>query len=170
MSALAASPEVAESDPWHAGRWDADSENGGPSQPDMVPGGAGEENTEDEELTLKHVMEAIHHCQSTLTTQIESVQLDFSIVKHNVQLTTTEQCISDIEDTVHPISANLGLQQEDSKERTVKLGHLEDRMRRNNLRFIGFPEGTKGKDPELLLRKMAEITSGVRDFVLLVCN
>lgn len=51
LSALAVSPEVADSDPWEdTGRWDADSENGGPSQPDMSPGGAGEEHSEGEEL------------------------------------------------------------------------------------------------------------------------
>lgn len=53
-------------------------------------------------------MEALHSCQIALTTQIETARLDLSIVKHDVQkihsrITTADQRISDIEDTVTPL-------------------------------------------------------------------
>lgn len=56
-----------------------------------------------------------------------SVRLDLSIVKHDVQkmrfrISTAEQRISDIEDPVHPISANLHSQKQDFKKHALKLG------------------------------------------------
>lgn len=58
-------------------------------------------SSQEQELTLKHVMAAIHTCQSTLTAQIESVKADLSFSKNDMQklrgrVTTAEQRISDI--------------------------------------------------------------------------
>lgn len=53
-----------------------------------------------------------------------------------------------MEDTVNPLTADFRSQQQDLWDHSDKLGDLEDRMQRNNLRFIGFPEGGEGKNPE----------------------
>lgn len=45
----------------------------------------GEEDTEEGNLTLKNIMEAMQSFQAALTSQIETIRLDLSIVKHDVQ-------------------------------------------------------------------------------------
>lgn len=110
-------------------------------------------------------MDAILSCQTTLTTQIETVQLDLSIVKHDLQkiysrISNVEQRISDIEDVVNPLSVESRSQQAVLQEHSANLGDLEDRLRRNNLYFIDFLEGVQGKDLELFLKKWLKSVIG----------
>lgn len=117
-------------------------------------------------------MDAIQTCQTSLTAQIDTVRVDISIVKHEMQkirarISTAEQRISDIEDALHPMTDDLRSHSQDLKEHTTKLGDLEDRMRRNNLRFIGFPEGIEGKEPEIFLENWLKATMGPDTFSLM---
>lgn len=52
----------------------------------------------------------------------------------------------------------------DHKSQEAKLGDIEDRLRRNNLQFLGFPEGSEGKCPKEFLLTWLKWTFGEESF------
>lgn len=105
------------------------------------------------------VLEAISLCQSTLTTKLEEVKVDISLIRQDMtklreRVTETETRISRAEDTLYPLQHS----QEDLRRQIQQLAQkhddLENRARRSNLRFIGLPEGSEGPDPATFLEKL----------------
>lgn len=105
------------------------------------------------EPSLKQIMEAIFTCQTTLTAHIEGMRAEMSYIKQDVEnfrekATEAENRISDLEDVVRPLESTAQTMQIKITAHTDKLGDMEDRQRRNNVRFVGFPEKAEGKQPE----------------------
>lgn len=116
-------------------------------------------HTEHEAADTAKVLEAISLCQSTLTTKLEEVKVDISLIRQDMtklreRVTETETRISRAEDTLYPLQHS----QEDLKRQIQQLAQkhddLENRARRSNLRFIGLPEGSEGTDLATFLEKL----------------
>lgn len=110
------------------------------------------------EPSLKQIMAAIQACQSTLTEHIDGLRVDLSFLKQDMQsvkerTTEAEQRISDLEDVVRPLEGSVQSAQKDLAAHTDKLGDMEDRLRRNNIRLVGFPEGAEGRQVEDFLEQ-----------------
>lgn len=125
--------------------------------------------TQGGEPTLLQIMDTIKSCHAALSTQIETIRVDFALLKDDVRkvkqrVTQTEQRISTVEDDLHPLLLQVRDMSADNKSQEAKLGDIEDRLRRNNLRFIGFPEGTEGKNPEEFLLSWLKQTFGPESF------
>lgn len=71
---------------------------------------------------------------------------------HNLhhRVVNTEQRISDLEDTARPLQATFNDLYKDQYATVDKLTDLEDCLRRNNLRFLGF---TEGRNPEAFMER-----------------
>lgn len=124
-------------------------ESSGPSTPDRS----------DINPDTQMVLEAIHACQTSLTTRIEEIKVDISLLRQDAQrtrerVTEVENRVSTLEDQAVPLS-----QRVDEAERTINRLHQhlddqENRLRRCNLRFIGLPEGAEGTSPEAFLENL----------------
>lgn len=92
------------------------------------------------------VLEAISTCQSTLTTKIEEIKVDISLIRQDITklkdlVKETETRISQTEDIIHPRQNSHEDIQHQIQQLAQKHDDLENRARRSNLRFIGLPEG-----------------------------
>lgn len=115
------------------------------------------------------VLAAIHACQTSLTTRIEEIKIDISLLRQDAQrtrerVTEVENRVSTLEDQAVPLAHRV-----EEAERTIhKLRqHLDDqenRLRRCNLRFIGLPEGAEGSAPEVFLENLLTSTYGRNQF------
>lgn len=65
-----------------------------------------------------------------------------------------------MEDDLTPLMTMVREVAADHKSQQSKLGDIEDRLHRNNLRSLGFPEGTEGKQPEEFLLAWLKNTFG----------
>lgn len=75
--------------------------------------------------------------------------MDFSLLKQDVQnlhdrAGGMEKRISPLEDTVHSMSVNMRDNTGEMAALRAKIDNLENRLHRNNLRFVGFPDRTEG--------------------------
>lgn len=98
-------------------------------------------------------MEAICTSQTTLTEHIDGMRAEMFFLKqdmHNVKerATEAEQRIYDVKDTVCSLESTVQILQKEVATHTDKLGDMEDHQWRNNVHFVGFPEGAEGKQPE----------------------
>lgn len=90
-------------------------------------------------------MLAIKDCIASLTAQIETICIDFSLLKQDVQnlhdrMGAAEEPISSLEYTVHPLTATMCTTTDELVIVRVKLDELENHSHRNNLHFVGFSE------------------------------
>lgn len=95
--------------------------------------------------------------------------MEFAILKDDVQkvrqrVTQTEQRISAVEDDLNPLLLQVRDVTENNKSQEAKLGDIEDRLRRNKLRFLGFPESAEGKNPEEFLLSWLKQSFGADSF------
>lgn len=116
-----------------------------------------------EQNNFNALMQAIATCQTTLTGKIECMQLDISLIRRDIdcfcsRLTETERRVGEAEDTLQIHGVSLHTLQTKMKTLEAHAEDAENRNRRNNLRIVGLPEGTEGKDPtpftEHLLRTL----------------
>ena len=82
--------------------------------------------------------------------------MDFSLLKQDVQnlrdrAGEAEEHISSLEDVVHPLAVTVRDHTGEMAALRTKINNLENRSRRNNLRFVGFPERAEGSHPEKFL-------------------
>lgn len=59
--------------------------------------------------------------------------------------------IASLKDTVRPLDTAVQVPKKALSEHAVKMADMEDRMRRNNIRLVGFPEGVEGRHPKEFL-------------------
>lgn len=121
------------------------------------------------EPTLLQIMETIKSCHASLYTQIETIRVDFTLLKHNVhkvrlRVTQPEQLIRAVENDLNPLMMQVRDVAADHKSQEAKLGDIEDRLCRNILRFLGFPEGLEGNRPEEFLLSWLKQTFGDDSF------
>lgn len=111
-------------------------------------------------------MATIKSCHASLSTKIETIRVDFALLKDDVhkirnRVTTTEHRISADEDDLTPLMVTVVEVAVDHKSQESKFGDIEDRLRMNNLRFLGFREG---KHSEELLMSWIKQTFGADSF------
>lgn len=97
------------------------------------------------EPTLTQIWLAIQDCKASLTTQMETIHIDFSLLDQDVQTLTertgtAEERISTLEDIVHPLYAIMHTATDELVTLKAKLFLQELFSRSSNLRFVGFPE------------------------------
>lgn len=104
-------------------------------------------------------MAAIQGCQSKLIDHFEGLKVEFSYLQHDMQklrekARATDRRIASLEDTVRPLDTAAQVTKKTLSEHTLKMADMEDRMRRNNIRLVGFPEGVEGR--QKISREMAD--------------
>lgn len=92
----------------------------------------------------------------TLTTKIEEVKVDISLIRHDMtklreRVTEAETRIGQAVDTLYPLQHSYEDLQRQLQQLAQKHDDLENRSRRSNLRFIGLPEGA---DPATFLEQL----------------
>lgn len=105
------------------------------------------------------VLKAISACQSLLTTKIEEIRVDISLIRQDMTklrdpVKDTETRISQAKDILHPLQHSHEEVQHQLQQLAQKQNDLENRARRSNLCFIGLPEGAEGPDPATFLEKL----------------
>lgn len=75
--------------------------------------------------------------------------MKFSFMRQDVQvrerMAAAEQQISFLKDSVRPLETDAQVSRKALSEHTAKMADMEDCMRRNNIRLVGFPEGAEGR-------------------------
>lgn len=117
------------------------------------------------EPSLSQIMEAIQHSHVSLNTQMDSIKTDLFFLKHDVQnlrheVQNTEQRIGDLEDETRPLQGSVRELRQAQEYTSDKLTGMEDRLRRNNLHLLGFPEGSEGRAPEMFMEQWLTSTFG----------
>lgn len=87
---------------------------------------------------------------------METAHIDFSPLKRDVQnlrdrTGAAEERISTVEDTRAPLTTTVHEASSKLAALCAKADALENRPRRNNLRFVGFPLKSEGANPEQFL-------------------
>lgn len=105
------------------------------------------------------VLEAIAVCQSTLTSRIEEVKVDISLIRQDIhklrdRVSETERRVSHVEDGVHPLQVTTEQLQYQLIAVLSKQDDMENRLRRCNLRFVGLPERSEGTGPPTFLENL----------------
>lgn len=131
--------------------------------------GAGAEAEADRVASESKVLEAIALCQSTLTSKIEEIKVDISLIRHDMstlrdRVKETEDRISSAEDVIHPMQHTTEQLQRQVQQLEAKHDDMENRLRRCNLRFIGLPEKAEGTDPAGFLETLLIDTYGREAF------
>lgn len=124
---------------------------------------------EPESPATSKVLEAIATCQTMLTTKIEEVKVDISLMRQDMQklrdrVGEAEHRISEVEDSLPPLQSSSDRLQQQVHLILQKQDDMENRLRRCNLRFIGLPEGSEGADPSSYLEQLLTQTYGRESF------
>lgn len=87
-----------------------------------------------------------------LSTEIKGVKAEISFLRQDTQklrerTSALEERVSSVEDDMEPMRRDLTYNNHLVSQHTSCLEDLENRMRRNNVRAIGLPERTEGKNP-----------------------
>lgn len=125
---------------------DQQAKDGAGTSPDM----------EQSEAATNKVLDAIALCQSMLTTKIEEVKIDVSLIRQDLstlrdRVAETETRIGRAEDILHPLQHTTDEVRRQLQQLSAKQDDMENRLRRCNLRFIGLPETAEGNDPARFL-------------------
>lgn len=103
-------------------------------------------NPPQKEPTLAYIMLTIQDYKASLTTQIETIHIDFSLLKQDVlyKICGSKQGqlknIISLEHTLHPLSATMLIATDKLLLLRAKIDDLENCSHRNNLPCMGFPE------------------------------
>lgn len=108
-------------------------------------------DTEHSEAATNRVLDANALCQSTLTTKIEEVKIDVSLIQQDLstlrdRVVETETRIGIAEDILHPLQHTTDEVRRQLQQLSAKQDDMENRLRRGNLRFIGLPKTAEGND------------------------
>lgn len=107
------------------------------------------------EPTIGDVFSAISACNSTLSTltsHISDLRSDMSLIRHDLQsinerVKGAEDRIGGLEDQLPPLHADMKRASQQIAYLLTKVDDLENRSRRNNIRLVGVPEKSEGRDP-----------------------
>lgn len=102
----------------------------------------------------------VHHKE--VIEGIALIRTDLDAIKG--RLTTAESRISDTEDTTAQLKSKVTDLETKMKVLTEKNEDLENRSRRSNIRLIGLPENTEGKDAETFLERWLPDVLGAEIF------
>lgn len=92
------------------------------------------------------VLEAISLCQTTLTSKIEEVKIDISLIRQDInklreRVSETKRRVGHMEDVIPPLQVTTERLQHHLNSVLSKQDDMENRLRHCNLRFVGLTEG-----------------------------
>ena len=102
-------------------------------------------------------MAAIQSSREVLEGRIGEVRSDVILLRQDLRnvadrVTDTDTKISELEDTVSTLRKEASTAHALVKEVAWRVEDAENRARRNNLRFVGFPEGQEGSRCDIFLK------------------
>lgn len=111
------------------------------------------------EPSLKDIFLAINACNHSLGSlgeQMKGIKEELTLVRQDLKMITervteVEKRISLIEDDLLPMKQEAKIWREKIEKLTGKVDEMENRLRRDNVRVVGFPEGSEGLDPIVFL-------------------
>lgn len=88
------------------------------------------------------ILEAVSLCQTTLTSKIEGVKIDISLICKDIhklreRVSETERRIGHVDDEIPPLQVTTERLQYQLNAVLSKQDDTENRLRRCNLRFVG---------------------------------
>lgn len=109
------------------------------------------------------VLKAISHCQSTLTTKIEEVKVDISLIQQHLQklrerVKQLQTRLCSLDDVIPRLQHSLDHLQLQVNQLLQKQDDMENRLHCCNLRFIGLLEGSEGANPPFFLKQLSITT------------
>lgn len=124
------------------------------------------------EPSLKDILLAINSCKQSLGElggQMKDIKEELTLVRHELKktaerVTEAERRISQIEDDLHPMKQEVKAWKEKIIKLTEKFDEMENRLRRDNVRVVGLPEGSEGSDPMAFLERWLIETFGRETF------
>lgn len=121
------------------------------------------------EPSNKEILGAIQAAHASTTAQLDTITIDISLLRQDMQklrerTTEVEQRVSRLEDTARPLPSDLARVQKQLAEMTDKADDIENRLRRNNVRLVGLPEGVEGRAPEKFMEDWLKSTFGPEPF------
>lgn len=98
------------------------------------------------------ILDAVSLCQTTLTSRIEEVKVDISLIRQDMhklreRVTEAERRVGQVEDDIPPLQITTERLQHQLNVVLSKQDEMENRLHRCNLRFVGLPERSEGTDP-----------------------
>lgn len=89
---------------------------------------------------------------NTLKVQVGGQREDGSLLRQDLQkirerTTTVESRVSDVEDQLPPIAQDTKAAYQMARKASNRAEHMENCLRRNNMRIVGLPEWLEGRDP-----------------------
>lgn len=108
---------------------------------------------------ISSIYELLKVTSETQERKLNAIQLATQAVEAKLaeiatRMNNVESRIDFLEDANRALEANPPATQSEVEILRQKLDDLENRSRRNNLRFVGFPEGCEGSDALAFLRKV----------------
>lgn len=94
---------------------------------------------------------AITQCRSALETKIGEVGSEVLLLRQDLRITEAEQRVSRVEDSLTTLKKKVAALETTTKSLVLRAEDTEGRARRNNLRFVGFPEGCEEGNVERFL-------------------
>lgn len=118
---------------------------------------------------MAKVLDAIAALQGTLSTKIDEVKLNISLLRQDLsklkyRVTETETRIGTAEDLLHPLRHTTEDMQRQIQQLHSHQDDMENHLRRCNLRFIGLPERSEGTDPAEYLESLLTKSYGREAF------
>lgn len=96
------------------------------------------------------LLAAITQCRSALETKIGKVGSEV-LLRQDLRITEAEQSVSGVEDSLTTLQKKVAALETTTKSLVSRAEDAEGRARRNNLRFVGFPEGCEEGNVERFL-------------------
>ena len=98
--------------------------------------------------SLEPIRSSVQSIEATLSTQASTIrEMETGLTDHSDRITQIECDVSGLQSNLESvIQENVALK--------AKLEDLESRSKRQNLRVLGLPENTEGKDPRDFMAKM----------------
>lgn len=105
------------------------------------------------------MLEASSTCQSTLTTKIEEVKVDISLIRQDLKkavgrVTEAEHRLSHVEGGIPPLQVSTERLEHQLNSPLQKQDDVENQLQRCHLWFVGLPEGTEGSDSPSFLETL----------------
>lgn len=93
-----------------------------------------------------------NHSITALSDEIKEVKAEISYVRHDMhklreRTAALEGRLSTVEDDMTPMQRDLKYNCHPTEQHAMRLDEMENRMRLNNVRALGIPEKTEGKNP-----------------------
>ena len=120
-----------------------------------VSTGEVEEDEAAEQPTLAQILKAVNKCTASVQTLLQhfgGLKEEVGLIRHDFQkirerTTAVESRVSEVEDRMAPLVRELQVTARIATANENRNEDIENRLRRSNVRIVGLPEKTEGRDP-----------------------